>query len=170
MFAPAASQLAAEFDITNSVVEAMTVSIYVLGFAVGPIVLAPLSEVYGRLGVYHSCSIVFFAFTFGCALSTDTAMFMVFRFICGCAASGPMSIGGGMVADVTLQEERGNAMGLFAIGPLLGPVCFAKLAILISKFILKQVTQVIGPIIGGFVAETIGWRWTFRIILILVSS
>lgn len=129
MFAPASSQLASEFVITNSVVEAMTVSIYVLGFALGPIVLAPLSEVYGRLGVYHSCSVVFFAFTLGCAFSTDTAMFMVFRFLCGCAASGPMSIGGGMVADVTPQEERGKAMGLFAIGPLLGPVCLPKLTL-----------------------------------------
>ena len=123
MFAPGAEALAAEFHITNTTIEAFTVSIYVLGFALGPLVLAPLSELYGRLGIYYFCNVVYFAFTLGCALSTDTAMFLVFRFLCGCAASGPMSAGGGTVADVTSQSERGKAMALFAVGPLLGPVC-----------------------------------------------
>jgi MFS family permease len=123
MFAPGASDLAAEFQITNSFVEALTVSIYVLGFVVGPLILAPLSEVYGRLGPYHYSSALFLACTIGCAFSTNTAMFLVFRFVCGCAASGPMSIGGAIVADITVQEERGKAMALFAMGPLLGPVC-----------------------------------------------
>lgn len=121
MFAPGAEQLVNEFRVTNSTVAAMTVSLYVLGFALGPLILAPLSELYGRLIVYHFCNIVYFAFTAGCAFSTNVTMFLVFRIICGCAASGPVSIGGGTVADVTPQEERGKAMALFAMGPLLGP-------------------------------------------------
>ncbi|KAJ5899414.1 Major facilitator superfamily domain general substrate transporter [Penicillium taxi] len=74
-------------------------------------------------------------------------MFLIFRFIAGSAASGPMSIGGGTVADVTLQENRGKAMALFTMGPILGPI--------------------LGPFIGGFVSRYLGWCWTFRIILIL---
>lgn len=147
MFAPGAAELATEFHITNSTVEAMTVSLYVIGFALGPLLLAPLSELYGRLVVYYFCNVVYIAFTVGCAFSTDVAMFLVFRIICGCAASGPMSIGGGTVADLFPQEERGKAMAMFTVGPLLGPV--------------------IGPIIGGFVSENVGWRWTFRLILIM---
>ncbi|KAK2678868.1 Major facilitator superfamily [Fusarium oxysporum f. sp. vasinfectum] len=147
MFAPGAAELADEFNITNSTVTAMTVSLYVLGFALGPLLLAPLSELYGRLIVYYFCNLVYIAFTFGCAFSTNVAMFLVFRIIAGCAASGPMSIGGGTVADLFVQEERGKAMALFTVGPLLGPV--------------------VGPIIGGFVSENVGWRWTFRILLIL---
>ncbi|KAK2612517.1 MFS transporter fsa7 [Conoideocrella luteorostrata] len=150
MFAPGAQELAEEFHITSTTVESMTVSLYVLGFALGPLVLAPLSELYGRLIIYHVYNIVYFAFTTGCAFSTNVAMFLVFRFICGCAASGPMSIGGGTVADVTLQEKRGKAMALFTMGPILGPV--------------------LGPIIGGFVSQYIGWRWTFRIIMILTGT
>ncbi|KAH8165032.1 hypothetical protein CIB48_g3176 [Xylaria polymorpha] len=149
MFAPGAEQLAAEFRITDPTIEAFTVSIYVLGFALGPIFLAPLSELYGRLVIYHVCNIFYTGFTIGCAFSTNVAMFLVFRILCGIAASGPMSIGGGTIADITPQEERGKAIALFGIGPLLGPV--------------------IGPIIGGFVTQDVGWRWTFRIILILSS-
>ncbi|KAI0119299.1 MFS general substrate transporter [Daldinia grandis] len=146
MFAPGAAELAQEFRITSSVLATFTVSIYVLGFMIGPLFLAPLSELYGRLAIYHICNLIYLGFTLGCALSKNTAMFLVFRLFAGCASSGPMTIGGGTIADVTLQENRGKAMAMFVVGPLLGPS--------------------IGPIIGGFVAQDIGWRWTFWIILI----
>jgi multidrug resistance protein len=150
MFAPGAPILVADFQITSTIVASLTVSIYILGFVFGPFLLASLSELYGRLWLYHICNLTYLAFTVGCALSTNTAMFLVFRFICGCAASGPMTIGGGTIADLYEAEERGKAMALFGLGPLLGPV--------------------IGPVVGGFVTEHLGWRWTFWLILILVSS
>ncbi|MCJ1380893.1 hypothetical protein MMC17_004002 [Xylographa soralifera] len=149
MFAPGAQALVAEFGITSSVVASLTVSIYILGFAVGPLFLASMSETYGRLMIYHLCNAVYIAFTIGCALSTNTAMFLVFRFICGCAASSPLSMGGGTIADLHTEAERGKAMALFGLGPLLGPV--------------------IGPIVGGFVTVDLGWRWMFWLILILSS-
>lgn len=58
-----AEQLAKEFKTTDSTVEAMTVSLYVFGFAFGRLLLAPLSELYGRLILYHLCNTVYFAFT-----------------------------------------------------------------------------------------------------------
>ncbi|KAJ4302596.1 hypothetical protein N0V90_001485 [Kalmusia sp. IMI 367209] len=74
-------------------------------------------------------------------------MFLTFRFIAGCAGSAPMTIGGGTIADVFPQEERGGVMGMLALGPILGPV--------------------LGPVAGGFIAQKIGWRWTFWIIFII---
>ncbi|KAI1446987.1 MFS general substrate transporter [Annulohypoxylon stygium] len=150
MFAPGAAALAAEFHVTSSTVATFTVSIYVLGFMVGPLFLAPFSELYGRLPIYYVCNFVYICFTLGCALSTNVGMFLAFRFLAGCASAGPLTIGGGTIADVTPQDKRGTAMASFLLGPLLGPT--------------------IGPIIGGFVSEYIGWRWTFRIILILSGS
>ncbi|KAK8075488.1 major facilitator superfamily domain-containing protein [Apiospora hydei] len=64
---PGVADLALEFHVTNTIVALMTVSIYVLGFALGPLILAPLSELYGRLVVYHCCNIGYIGFTFGCA-------------------------------------------------------------------------------------------------------
>ncbi|EJP62611.1 MFS transporter, putative [Beauveria bassiana ARSEF 2860] len=149
MFAPGAPQLVKEFGITSNIVASFTVSIYILGYVFGPLFLSSMSELYGRLVVYHTCNAVYMAFTIGCALSSNAAMFLVFRFICGCAASAPMVVGGGTIADLYIARERGKAMALFALGPLLGPV--------------------IGPVIGGFVTERLGWRWTFWIILILAG-
>ncbi|KAM0819802.1 putative Major facilitator superfamily domain-containing protein [Seiridium cardinale] len=122
MFAPGASQLVREFGITSEVLAAFTVSIYLLGFALGPLVISPLSEVYGRLIINQVCNLIFIAFTIGCAASTSSPMFFVFRFIAGCACSAPMTIGGAVIADVTHPEKRGKAMAVWAMGPLLGPV------------------------------------------------
>ncbi|MCJ1391745.1 hypothetical protein MMC18_004610 [Xylographa bjoerkii] len=119
MFAPGAKALVIEFDITDSVIAALTVSIYVLGFALGPLSISPMSEIYGRLIVYHLCNAAYIVFTIGCALSTNTAMFLVFRFICGCVS--PMAIRGRTIADLHPPEERGKAMALLGLGPLLGP-------------------------------------------------
>ncbi|KAG6367319.1 hypothetical protein INS49_001506 [Diaporthe citri] len=149
MFAPGADALCAEFGIGNGTIAALTVTIYILGSALGPLFISPLSEIYGRLIVYHVGNSVYLGFTIGCALSTNTAMVMVFRFMCGVAAASPMSVGGGTIADLHRQEERGKAMALFGLGPLLGPC--------------------IGPVVGGLVTEYVGWRWTFRIILIFAG-
>ncbi|KAI0123676.1 major facilitator superfamily domain-containing protein [Xylariales sp. AK1849] len=141
--------LTANLTATISTITSLTVSIYLAGFAVGPMVIAPLSELYGRLVIYHTCNAFYIGFIIGCALGKNTGMFLVFRFLAGCASSGPLTVGGGTVADVVPPAQRGRVMSLFFVGPLLGPV--------------------LGPIIGGFVSESIGWRWTFWIITILAG-
>ncbi|KAF2669754.1 MFS general substrate transporter [Microthyrium microscopicum] len=149
MFAPGAAALAKEFHITSPTVITLTVSVYLAGLAVGPMIISPLSELYGRLVVYHICNIVFISFIIGCALAKNTGIFLAFRFLAGCASSGPATVGGGTVADVVPPAQRGRAMSLLFAGPLLGPV--------------------LGPIIGGFVSESIGWRWTFWIIAMMAG-
>jgi len=148
IFAPGSKFLAEEFGITNSSLKSLTVSIYMLGLVCGPLIVAPMSELYGRLIPYHVSNLIFFGFTIGCARSTGTGMFLAFRFLAGCAGSAPLTIGGGTIADVIPKDQRGVAMGIFSLGPTLGPS--------------------LGPIIGGFVAQYKGWRWTFWVLLILV--
>jgi multidrug resistance protein len=147
--APAAPLLATEFHITNNTLTSLTVSIHILGFVFGPFFVPPLSEIYGRLWLYHACNVAYMGFTVGCALSTNTGMLLVCRFLCGCVASGPMAIGGGSIADLYETEERGKAIAMMNLGQLLGPV--------------------IGPVIGGFVAQRLGWRWIFWLVLVIVS-
>ncbi|OAQ98559.1 hypothetical protein LLEC1_04265, partial [Akanthomyces lecanii] len=59
MFAPAAAQLADDFHITSSTIVSFTVSIYILGYAIGPLLLSPMSELYGRLIMYRACGVVY---------------------------------------------------------------------------------------------------------------
>ncbi|KAL5333053.1 major facilitator superfamily domain-containing protein [Aspergillus crustosus] len=147
MCAPAIRDIASDFQTTSSVVSTLAITLYVLGIAIGPMFMAPLSEMYGRMPVYHAASVIFVAFVIGNALSQNMAQFMVFRFISGCVGGTPMALGGGTIADITTIEQRAVAMALFSLGPLAGPV--------------------LGPVIGGFLAAGKGWRWTFWLLSIL---
>lgn len=140
MIAPATPLVMKEFSSTNTTLASFVVSIYVLGYAVGPLFLAPLSEVYGRLPVYHACNFLFVVWSVACALAPSLASLLVFRLFQGIAGSCPLTIGGGSIADLIVQERRGGAMAVFALGPLMGPV--------------------IGPLAGGYLGQAAGWQWT----------
>ncbi|KAH7330553.1 MFS multidrug transporter [Rhexocercosporidium sp. MPI-PUGE-AT-0058] len=128
-------------DTGNKVLATMVVSVYTLGIAIGPILVAPLSELYGRLWLYHGCNMLFIVFNSACALSTNMAMLIAFRLLAGCAGSAPVVLGAGTVADLMTLEERGTATAVWAAGSIIGPV--------------------IGPVAGGFLTQAGGWRWSF---------
>jgi MFS family permease len=115
-------EVMSEFHSTNEELASFVVSIYVMGFAFGPLLIAPSSELWGRLPVYHVCNVLFITFTIACAVASDLPMLIVFRFFEGFAGSAPLAIGGGSLADMIIQEKRGGAMAIWALGPLMGPV------------------------------------------------
>lgn len=84
MFAPGVPEVMRTFGSTDDMLEGFMVSVYVLGFAFGPLIFAPLSEMYGRLPLYHSCNCFFIVFTIAAAVSSNMTMFIVFRFFMGC--------------------------------------------------------------------------------------
>jgi MFS family permease len=49
-----------------------------------PLVIAPLSEMYGRLPLYHICNVLFIVFTVAAAVAANMSQFIVFRFFMGC--------------------------------------------------------------------------------------
>ncbi|CAG9943078.1 unnamed protein product [Clonostachys rosea f. rosea IK726] len=67
MFAPGVTDLMIEFQMTSRSLGSFVVSVYVLGFAAGPMIFAPLSEIYGRGIIYHTTNLCFLAFTIACA-------------------------------------------------------------------------------------------------------
>lgn len=78
--------------------------------------VAPLSELYGRLYIYHACNIGFIVFNIACALATNMNMLIGFRFLAGCWGVAPVTIGGGTIADLMKPEDRGAAMSIWAMG------------------------------------------------------
>ncbi|KAF2876520.1 major facilitator superfamily domain-containing protein [Massariosphaeria phaeospora] len=148
-FAPGVPEVLRAFHEPSKLMATFVVSIYILGFAIGPLIIAPLSELYGRSVIYHTCNLLFVAFTVACALSSNMDMLVGFRLLAGCAGAAPLTIGGGTIADIFPQEKRAGAMAIWGMGPLLGPV--------------------IGPVCGGFLVEARGWRWVFWILAILAA-
>lgn len=119
IFAPGVPLAMKEFHSTNSAESSLLVSVYVIGLAIGPLLLSPLSKVYGRNPVMHIANLVFLVATVLCAVSVNLPMLIIFRLVMGLACCIPVTLGGGFVADLMAREERGTALSLWAIGPLL---------------------------------------------------
>ncbi|KAI2638431.1 cycloheximide resistance protein [Xylaria nigripes] len=146
MFAPGVPLVLQEFHSTSLEIATFVVSVYLIGYAAGPVVLAPLSEIYGRLPVYHVANVGFVLFSIACALAPSLNSLIAFRFLAGLFGVAPVTIGGGSVADMVQQKHRGAVLSLYSVGPLLGPV--------------------VGPIAGGFLSNAKGWRWNFWVLAI----
>ncbi|KAL7651478.1 hypothetical protein ACMYSQ_011193 [Aspergillus niger] len=146
MLAPAVPDVMRSLGSDNAELESFVVSIYVIGYALGPLIAAPMSEIYGRSIVYNVSNVLFLGATIGCALSTNVGMFLVFRLISGCAGVTPLALGGGSIGDLMAPEKMGTAMAIWGLGSLVAPV-FA-------------------PIAGGYLSENVGWRWIFWVITI----
>lgn len=129
MFAPGVPELMKEFKSSNVELAGFVVSVYVLGFAVGPLFFAPLSEIYGRLPVYHACNALFFACNIACALAPNLNFLVGFRFLAGVFGSAPLTNGGGTIADLVTQQKRGKAMSGFVVGPIFGPISESRRSI-----------------------------------------
>ncbi|KAJ5769645.1 hypothetical protein N7520_004204 [Penicillium odoratum] len=132
---------------TTTEIATLGVSLYVLGFALGPLLWAPMSEMFGRQAVFITtyCGLTIF-----CAATTgakNIQSLIVFRFLAGAFGSSPFTNSGGVIADMFAARERGLALSAFALAPFLGPV--------------------IGPIIGGFLGMEAGWKWVMGLLTIL---
>ncbi|GAK67647.1 MFS multidrug transporter [Moesziomyces antarcticus] len=142
MIAPALPLLSEEFNVHSSVRESMMLSTFVLAYSCGPLLLAPLTEMFGRRVVLQTTNLMFIAFNLGCGASQNAAQLTVLRFFAGLGGSAPLAVGGGTIADLFEPGERGSAMGMYSLAPLLGPA--------------------IGPIVGGWIVQELGqWRWIF---------
>ncbi|KAJ5579931.1 uncharacterized protein N7459_005916 [Penicillium hispanicum] len=128
-------------------VATLGLSLYVLGFAVGPLIWAPLSEIYGRKSVYVISFMSYTAFSVAAACSPNITALLILRFFASAFGSSSMTNTGGVIADMFNKTQRGLATGLFVTAPFLGPA--------------------LGPIAGGFLAETQGWRWPLGLIAIM---
>lgn len=120
----------------------------VLGFGLGPLLFAPLSELYGRAPVYRSSLLAFMVMTIGCGLSQNIEILVAFRFLAGCFGASPVAIGGAVVGDLFPVKERGAAMSIYQAGQI--------------------ISAVVGPPIGGLIGSYLIWRWVFWIVCMLV--
>ena len=119
----------------------MTLSIFVLAYAIGPLFLGPLSELYGRVYILQLANLFYLAFNLGCGFAQTEGQMIAFRFLSGLGGSAPLAIGGGVLGDLFKPEQRGQAISVYSLAPLLGPA--------------------VGPIAGAFITSNTSWRWIF---------
>ncbi|OJJ42441.1 hypothetical protein ASPZODRAFT_76735 [Penicilliopsis zonata CBS 506.65] len=140
ILAPALPAIAKEMAM-SSTEEMMALSIYLLATAFGPLVIGPLSEVYGRQLILHASSVWFLVWNIVCGCAETKGTLLAARFLAGFGASAVYSLAGGVLNDIWRPEQRGKSLGVYLLIPLLGAA--------------------IGPILGGVIVANTTWRWIF---------
>ncbi|KAJ3136983.1 hypothetical protein HK100_001158 [Physocladia obscura] len=147
MVAPALPAMAIDLGMTKIIDLEMTLSIFVLAYAFGPLFLAPLSEVYGRYIVLQASLWFFTIFNLVCGFAQNRSQILLFRFLAGLGGSAPLTISGSVIADLFKVSEMGAAMAYYALGVILAPA--------------------LGPIIGGALTQNATWHWVFYTVSII---
>ncbi|KAI9689653.1 MAG: hypothetical protein M1820_010123 [Bogoriella megaspora] len=139
-FSPAINQVSQQFHVGTEV-SLLGISLLLFGFGVGPLIWAPLSEVYGRKAAVLIPYFISAIFAFGTATAKDIQTILITRFFAGVFGSAPVTNTGGVLADIWAPEQRGAAIVGYAMAVVGGPL--------------------LGPIIGGAVVQSyLCWRWT----------
>ena len=140
-------QFGAEYFGVGQVTSTLGISLFVVGYGVGPLFLSPMTEIpaVGRTIPYIITLALFCILQVPTALVTNFAGFAILRFLAGFVGSPPLATGGASIQDVFMPQKVPYAMGLYGLAAGASPA--------------------LAPIIAGFAVEAKGWRWAFWIML-----
>jgi MFS transporter, DHA1 family, multidrug resistance protein len=140
VFSASTQAVAKQFHVSVEVATLST-SFFVLGYAFGPVLWGPLSELEGRRLPIMIGMFGFSIFNVAVAVSKDLQTLMISRFFCGIFGSCPLAVVAAVYTDIYDNKQRGPAVTVFAATVFMGPM--------------------LGPFIGGFIVTShLGWRWT----------
>ncbi|KAG5362415.1 Quinidine resistance protein 2 [Yarrowia sp. C11] len=148
IYLPAMPILEKKMHVSTELIN-LTVVVYNLFQGLGPVVWGALADGYGRRPVYFGCLIVYIGACVGLALVNSYGVMMFLRCLQAAGIAATVSLGAGVVGDITTRTNRGKIMGIFQGWALLG-----------GGF---------GPLIGGGLTEGLGWRSIFWFLVIASS-
>jgi MFS transporter, DHA1 family, multidrug resistance protein len=147
IYAPGTQSVSEAFGVGVEV-GTLGTTLYVLGFAAGPLLWAPMSELQGRKWPFTISMLLGGIFTIASAISKDIQTLVITRFFAGVCGASPLSVVPGVLADIYNNTYRGVAISIYALAVFGGPF--------------------VAPFTGGFIATSyLGWRWTLYIPAIL---
>ncbi|KAK8204601.1 hypothetical protein M8818_005039 [Zalaria obscura] len=140
IYFPSIPTIASNLSVSVEAVN-LTVTGYLIFQGLSPTLWGAVSDTYGRRVTYICTFVVFIGACVGLALTKDYAQLLVLRCLQSTGSASTIAIGAGVVGDITVREERGGYMGWFQAGLLL--------------------PTAVGPLIGGAIADSLGWRAIF---------
>ncbi|KAF2119786.1 major facilitator superfamily domain-containing protein [Lophiotrema nucula] len=140
IFSPGIVPISEEFHVAAEV-GTLGTSLFVFGYAFGPLIWGPMSELYGRKPPILVAAFGFSVFSVAVAVGKDLQTVLICRFFAGAFGSCPLAVVAAVFADMFNNQLRGLAIAVFSACVFMGPL--------------------LAPFIGGFITDSyLGWRWT----------
>ncbi|KAM0352506.1 hypothetical protein ACHAPU_002174 [Fusarium lateritium] len=148
IYYPALPAISKDLGVTISQVN-LTVTTYMIFQGITPMFIGSLADSGGRRPAYILCFTIYIAANIGLALAPSYGALMGLRCLQSAGSASTVALCFAVVADVVTSAERGNYIGYTAVPSVLGPS--------------------LGPVIGGLLAEYLGWRAIFWFLAILAG-
>lgn len=148
IYFPALNPLAIDLGVSNTLIN-LTLTSFMIFQGLAPTVFGDLADMAGRRPSYIIAFIIYLGANIGLALQNSYAALFILRCLQSCGSSGAIALGFGVVADVSTSAERGSYMGIVGAGTMMGPA--------------------LAPVIGGILAQFLGWRAIFWFLVILAA-
>ncbi len=146
MYLPSLPDIARQLSASTAQVQ-LTISSYLIGFAVGQIVYGPVSDRHGRKPVLQAALGLFGVATLACALSTSIDMLIAARFVQALGGSGCIMVTRAIVRDLYSGNRAGRELSVMGSVMALAPV--------------------IAPVVGGVLQTGFGWRSIFVALIVV---
>ena len=140
LYLPSLPAIAAHFEADAGAVQ-LTLSVFLVGFAVSQLVHGPLSDRFGRKPVLICALALYLVSSLACALAETLTLLIVARFLQAVGACAGVVLGRAIVRDVHGRERAAKVLSYVASAMALAPV--------------------LGPILGGYIEAWLGWRANF---------
>lgn len=152
MYLPALPNIAEQFEVSAGSVQ-MTLSVYILGFAIGQLFYGPMADSFGRKPVVLGGTLVFAVAAAACALSQSIDQLIALRFLHGLAAAGASVVINALMRDIYPKEEFSRMMSFVML--------------------ITTIAPLVAPMVGGAVMVWFSWHvifWILAVAALLVSA
>ena len=145
MYLPSLPAIGQALDASTAAVQ-LTISSYLLGFAVGQIIYGPLSDRVGRRPVILAALVLYVAATVVCAVAQTIGILIAVRFVQALGGAGCIVLARAAVRDLYSGERAGRELSLMGSITAFAPI--------------------VAPAIGGVLQDAFGWRASFYLLVV----
>ncbi|KAI0446404.1 major facilitator superfamily transporter [Xylaria telfairii] len=140
IFYPAIVPMASSLGVTIGHIN-LAITTYLVVSGIVPAILGNAADKIGRRPIYILALFVYLVANVGLAVQNSYPGLLVLRMVQSAGIAGTVSLGYGVISDIATPSERGSYVGIFSLGLNVGPP--------------------LGPVLGGILADKLGWRWIF---------
>ncbi|EFW13721.1 hypothetical protein D8B26_002538 [Coccidioides posadasii str. Silveira] len=149
IYYPAIVPLGRDLSVSLELIN-LTITSYLVVAGVAPAFMGDMADQTGRRPVYLLTFSLYVAANIGLALQSSFPALLVLRMVQSAGSSGTFAAAYGVIADIATPSERGSYVGILIMFTCTAPS--------------------LGPVLGGILAEKLGWRWIFWLLVIMSGA